>query len=150
MHRSDYFTRGGGVPNNPINNMECKMIKKIGQNKTWNKADIPCINVTPNPNLMLQIVVLVNRKCHGTELTRFRSSSSSKISLIMSFRSSFFFTLELKMKIMGKLAIHWVSVVRIWEKYSLDIRLYVTEASIDQPTRNSKYTSTNWRNAWHP
>ena len=28
--------------------MECKIIKKIGQNKTWIEADITCINVTPN------------------------------------------------------------------------------------------------------
>ena len=33
---------------NPFYKKECKIIKKIWQNKTWIEADIPCVNDTPN------------------------------------------------------------------------------------------------------
>ena len=32
----------------PFYDIECKMIKKIRQNKTWLEADIPCVNILPN------------------------------------------------------------------------------------------------------
>ena len=32
---------------NPFYNMEYKIIKKIGQNKMWMEADIPCFSKTP-------------------------------------------------------------------------------------------------------
>ena len=46
---------------NPFYNMEYEIIKKIRQNKTWNKADILCINLTPNwYNALASAVVYVS------------------------------------------------------------------------------------------
>ena len=45
----------------PFYNMECKIIRKIGQNRTWIVAAIPCVNVTPNRhNAIAQAIVYVS------------------------------------------------------------------------------------------
>ena len=46
-HASDLHNARATILN-PFYNMECKIIQKMGQNKIWIEADIPCINVTPN------------------------------------------------------------------------------------------------------
>ena len=46
---------------NTFYNMDYKIIKETGQNKTWIETDTPCKNVTPNPyNALAPAIVCVS------------------------------------------------------------------------------------------
>ena len=73
---------------NPLHNMDYETMKKIRQNKTWIRADIQCINLTPNRyNALAPAIVYVSNDVtipvNGTEIVLKSTDRHSNATLFL-------------------------------------------------------------------